>query len=50
MIDDEATVKRIRLQPENNRMEPIYTDHAQLLGKVCDAAAAVLREGTSHKR
>ncbi|MBQ8507016.1 MAG: transcriptional repressor LexA [Clostridia bacterium] len=41
MIDDEATVKRIffeekmiRLQPENRHMEPIYTDHAQVLGKV----------------
>ena len=41
MIDDEATVKRIfyeesriRLQPENRYMDPIYTDHAQVLGKV----------------
>ena len=41
MIDDEATVKRIffepdriRLQPENSCMEPIYTDHVQVLGKV----------------
>ena len=41
MIDDEATVKRIyfeptriRLQPENSHMEPIYTDHVQVLGKV----------------
>lgn len=41
MIDDEATVKRIffepgriRLQPENRHMEPIYTDHASVLGKV----------------
>ncbi len=41
MIDDEATVKRIfyedhrvRLQPENRYMEPIYADRAQVLGKV----------------
>lgn len=41
LIDDEATVKRIfyeddriRLQPENRYMDPIYTDHAQVLGKV----------------
>lgn len=47
MIDDEATVKRIffepdhiRLQPENRTMEPIYTDHAQVLGKV----VALLRQ------
>jgi repressor LexA len=38
---DEATVKRfyredgrIRLQPENDALEPIYADHVQLLGKV----------------
>ena len=47
MIDDEATVKRIyfepdriRLQPENSSMEPIYTDHVQVLGKV----VALLRQ------
>lgn len=47
MIDDEATVKRIffeppriRLQPENRTMEPIYTDHVQVLGKV----VALLRQ------
>lgn len=41
MIDDEATVKRffrekdrIRLQPENPDYEPIYSDHASVLGKV----------------
>ena len=41
MIDDEATVKRIffekkrvRLQPENRYMEPIYADSVQVLGKV----------------
>ncbi|MBP3411145.1 MAG: transcriptional repressor LexA [Clostridia bacterium] len=41
MIEDEATVKRIfyeekrvRLQPENRHMEPIYADNAQVLGKV----------------
>jgi repressor LexA len=38
---DEATVKtfyregeRIRLQPENDSLEPIYADHVQVLGKV----------------
>jgi len=38
---DEATVKRffrengrIRLQPENDSMEPIYADHVEILGKV----------------
>jgi repressor LexA len=38
---DEATVKtfyresgRVRLQPENNALEPIYADHVQVLGKV----------------
>jgi repressor LexA len=38
---DEATVKtyhreqgRIRLQPENSRMEPLYPAHVQILGKV----------------
>jgi repressor LexA len=38
---DEATVKRffredgrVRLQPENDAMEPIYADHVQILGKV----------------
>jgi repressor LexA len=38
---DEATVKRffrdqgrVRLQPENDSMEPIYGDHVQVLGKV----------------
>ena len=37
----EATVKRlfrengrVRLQPENDALEPIYADHVQLLGKV----------------
>lgn len=41
LLDDEATVKRFykedgryRLQPENDTMEPIYTDHVQILGKV----------------
>lgn len=41
MIEDEATVKRIyyektrvRLQPENSYMEPIYADSVQILGKV----------------
>jgi repressor LexA len=38
---DEATVKRffrengrIRLQPENETMEPLYPDHVQILGRV----------------
>lgn len=41
MIDDEATVKRffkennrIRLQPENQFMDPIYATDVQILGKV----------------
>lgn len=41
LIEDEATVKRFfkeknrfRLQPENSTMEPIYTDHVAILGKV----------------
>jgi repressor LexA len=38
---DEATVKRffregtrVRLQPENDMLEPIYADHVQIIGKV----------------
>ena len=38
---DEATVKtfyreqgRVRLQPENETMEPIYAQHVQILGRV----------------
>lgn len=41
LIDDSATVKRfykekghIRLQPENDEMEPIIVDHCIILGKV----------------
>jgi len=41
MIDDEATVKRffrekdsIRLQPENDHMQPIITRDVTVLGKV----------------
>ena len=41
LVEDEATVKRIyrekdhiRLQPENETMEPIITQDAQVLGKV----------------
>lgn len=41
MIEGEATVKtfykergRVRLQPENDAMEPIYADNPQILGKV----------------
>ena len=40
-LADEATVKRffkengrIRLQPENDALEPIYADHVQILGVV----------------
>jgi repressor LexA len=40
-VADEATVKRffkesgrIRLQPENDELEPIFADHVQILGKV----------------
>lgn len=47
MIDDEATVKRIyyektqvRLQPENDYMDPIYADEVVVLGKV----VALLRQ------
>ncbi|MBC5823595.1 MAG: transcriptional repressor LexA [Candidatus Eremiobacteraeota bacterium] len=46
MLDDEATVKtfykeetRVRLQPENKFMEPIYTDRVEIIGKV----SAVIR-------
>jgi len=45
-IDDEATVKtfykegnRVRLQPENKFMEPVYTDKVEIIGKV----SAVIR-------
>jgi repressor LexA len=38
---DEATVKRffrengrVRLQPENSALEPIYADHVQIVGRV----------------
>ena len=38
---DEATLKRffredgrVRLQPENDALEPIYAQHVQILGKV----------------
>ena len=41
LIDDSATVKRffkekdhIRLQPENDTMEPIIVDNAEIIGKV----------------
>jgi repressor LexA len=41
LLEDEATVKRIyreedhlRLQPENEEMEPIRTTDAELLGRV----------------
>ena len=39
LIDDSATIKtyyreanRIRLQPENDFMDPIYSDNVQILG------------------
>ncbi len=41
MLEDSATVKRFykenghyRLQPENSTMEPIITDHVEIIGKV----------------
>ena len=41
LIDNEATVKRFykengffRLQPENSSMQPIYSNHVEILGKV----------------
>ncbi len=41
LLDDSATVKRfyredsqIRLQPENDAMDPIYATDVQILGKV----------------
>ena len=41
MIEDEATVKRIyyedrrvRLQPENSSMSPIYAENVQVLGRL----------------
>jgi repressor LexA len=41
LLGDEATVKtfyresdRIRLQPQNSSMEPIYTRDVQIVGKV----------------
>jgi repressor LexA len=41
LLDEEATVKRffresgrVRLQPENSLMEPIYATDLQILGKV----------------
>ena len=41
LVEDSATVKtfykengRIRLQPENDTMEPIYVDNCEVLGKV----------------
>lgn len=47
MVDNEATVKtffkennRVRLQPENKFMEPIYSDRVDIVGKV----TAVIRK------
>lgn len=41
MVEDEATVKRlfkesgrVRLQPANSSMEPMYYDHVEVVGKV----------------
>jgi repressor LexA len=46
---DEANVKRffrdgrgVRLQPENDALEPIYADHVQILGKVIGVFRQVL--------
>jgi len=46
---DEATVKRffredgrVRLQPENDALEPIYADHVEILGKVTGVFRQVL--------
>ena len=47
---DEATVKtffreadgRIRLQPENAELEPIYHDHVEILGKVVGVFRSLL--------
>jgi repressor LexA len=48
LIGEEATVKRIfhekdhiRLQPENEEMEPILTTEAKVLGKVVGVFRAV---------
>jgi repressor LexA len=48
LIGEEATVKRyfrepdhIRLQPENDEMDPIITTEAQVLGKVVGVFRAV---------
>jgi repressor LexA len=45
---DEATVKRffredgrVRLQPENSTMEPIYSAHVQVIGKVTGVFRAI---------
>jgi len=45
---DEATVKRffredgrVRLQPENSTMEPIYSAHVQMIGKVTGVFRAI---------
>jgi repressor LexA len=41
LVEDEATVKRffrekgrVRLQPENASMEPLYPEHVSILGRV----------------
>ena len=34
LTTEEKEKDRIRLQPENSSMEPIYTDHAEVLGRV----------------
>ena len=48
LLDDSATVKRYykekdhyRLQPENASMDPIITDHVDILGKVIDRKSVV---------
>ena len=48
---DEATVKRffreddrVRLQPENDALEPIYARHVQILGKVIGVFRVAMSE------
>lgn len=52
LIDDEATVKRFykenghyRLQPENEAMDPIITDHVEIQGIVTDVIHHLSKQG-----
>ena len=54
---DEATVKtfyreagRVRLQPENELLEPIYADYVQILGKVTGVFRSALMSGRLFNR